>query len=487
MKLKQGTQLQGGRYRIEKVLGQGGFGITYLGVQTSLDDKVAIKEFFMKDLCNRDANTSNVSVGSVGSRELVDGFRNKFIKEARNIRKLKHNNIVSIIDVFEENGTAYYVMEYLPGGNLKTMVDENGALDENTAIAYIRDLAKALNEVHSNGLLHLDVKPANVMINRCGKAVLIDFGISKHYDECGAQTSSGLIGTSEGYAPLEQYEAASLKTFTPATDVYALGATLFFLLMGERPPKASDVMNLGLPIMSSNISSRVSEAIHLAMNPVVRQRPQSIDEFLSLLEGTGVKKDYSSDSNDKTQGYEGEETGVYNLTITEQVPEKPTNIIVASEYERKTKWMDFTEFKDLHKGVVAWMRFKMFLVVLFSVFLIYYLCKRTYLHVIKDIEDTSSRFKIVRSKRMRYGLTRWGYAGARSLIRMKYDRISRINDDTFICCRNGMYGIYNATKKKMVIPVKCESINVEEGKIIALKDGVVSIFNDRGYRVVENS
>ena len=143
MNLKAGSQLQGGRYRIEKVLGQGGFGITYLGVQTSLDDKVAIKEFFMKELCNRDAGTSNVSVGSVGSRELVDGFRKKFTKEARNIRKLKHHNIVSIIDVFEENGTAYYVMEYFEGGNLKELVEKHGPLDEEAAVVCIRQLANA--------------------------------------------------------------------------------------------------------------------------------------------------------------------------------------------------------------------------------------------------------------------------------------------------------------------------------------------------------
>lgn len=110
MNLREGALLQSGRYRIERVLGQGGFGITYLAKQTSLLRDVAIKEFFMRELCDRNYATSQVSVGSVGSREIVERFRNKFIKEAQNIARLKHRNIVSVIDIFEENGTygGYY-------------------------------------------------------------------------------------------------------------------------------------------------------------------------------------------------------------------------------------------------------------------------------------------------------------------------------------------------------------------------------------------
>ena len=495
MELKHGSQLQGGRYRIEKVLGQGGFGITYLGVQTSLDDKVAIKEFFMKDLCNRDADTSHVSVGSVGSRELVDGFRRKFIKEARNIRKLKHGNIVSIIDVFEENGTAYYVMEYLDGGNLKDFVEKNGALDEAVAVAYVGQLASALEKVHSNGLLHLDIKPANVMLNESGEAVLIDFGISKHYDEGGAQTSSGLVGTSEGYAPLEQYEAASLKTFTPATDIYALGATLFFLLTGTRPPKASDVMNIGLPALPSKVSSGVRKAVEDAMNPVVRMRPQSISEFLKLLDSAGGSMSVKPIDTGETL-VATEESKVIESPIVEPLSKELQSVASALTKEEKVKWMDFVEFKDAHRSVVAWMRFKTVLVCLlvanpFVLFIlpiviaVYYFCNRAYLRVIKDIEDTGSIFKIVRGENMYMGLTRWREKGARSLLRIKYDNISRINDDTFICSRNGLSGVYNATKRKMFVPVEFESIELKGDRLHATKEGVVSVFTDKGYRVVE--
>ena len=495
MNLKQGTQLQGGRYRIEKVLGQGGFGITYLAEQTSLNDKVAIKEFFMKELCDRDSETMGVSIGSSGSRELVERFREKFVKEARNIRKLKHRYIVSIIDVFEENGTAYYVMEYLGGGNLKSLVDNRGPLAEATAVSYIRQVTDALGEVHANGMLHLDVKPANIMLDRRGNAVLIDFGISKNYDEGGSQTSSGLTGTSEGYAPLEQYEAASLKTFTPATDIYALGATLFFLLTGQRPPKASEVMNIGLPALPSKVSSCVRKAVEDAMNPVVRMRPQSISEFLKLLDSAGGSVSVKPIDIGETLVAK-EESTVIEAPIVEPLSKEPQSVASAQVREEKVKWMDFAEFKDAHRSVVAWMRFKTVLVCLLVanpsiefvfpiVIAVYYFCNRAYLRVIKDIEDTGSIFKIVRGENMYMGLTRWREKGARSLLRIKYDNISRINDDTFVCTSNGLSGVYNAAKRKMVVPVKCESIEVKNNRIHATCGGVVTVYTDHGYRVVE--
>ena len=292
MHLQAGALLKNGEYKIEKVLGQGGFGITYLAEQISLGRKVALKEFFMEGLCNRDVATSHVSVPSVGSKKLVERFKQKFIKEARMIASFDNNHIISIYDVFEENGTAYYVMEYLGSKSLSAIVNEQGIMSETLAMKYIRQVADALAEVHANNLLHLDVKPANIMLNKKGEAVLIDFGISKHYDEAGNQTSSALIGTSEGYAPIEQYEAGALDSFTPATDIYALGATLFFLLTGTRPPKAGDVMNDGLPELPSEISQTASCAITAAMQPRRKDRPQSIAEFLCLVE-SGKMQDES--------------------------------------------------------------------------------------------------------------------------------------------------------------------------------------------------
>ncbi len=283
MKLKEGTLLQGGRYRIDRVLGQGGFGITYLGEHVMLGNKLAIKEFFMKDLCNRDAETSGVSVGSEGSREIVERFRMKFIKEARSIYRLKHKHIIHVIDVFEENGTAYYVMEYIGGGSLADKV-RTGVLPETDAVRYIRQVASALEYVHSKSVMHLDVKPANILLDEKDNAVLIDFGLAKQYDNEGHQTSTTPVGISHGYAPLEQYRRGGVSTFSPATDIYSLGATLYKLVTGLTPPEASDVYDDGLPPMPETISVTVREAIEKAMQPRRKERPQSIAEFLFLLD-----------------------------------------------------------------------------------------------------------------------------------------------------------------------------------------------------------
>ena len=284
MHLNPGTLLQGGKYRIEKVLGQGGFGITYLAVQTVLNRKVAVKEFFMKEHCNRDESSSCVSVPSLGSKELVEKFRAKFIKEAQTIADMDNTHIVRIHDVFEENGTAYYVMEYISGGSLSERIP-SGGLPESEALRYIRQVADALSYIHAKNILHLDVKPSNVLFRENGEAVLIDFGISKHYDEAGgSQTSSTPVGVSEGYAPTEQYENEGVASFSASTDVYALGATLYCLLCGSRPPKASIVLNDGLLPLPRTVTASVCEAIEKAMSPKRKDRPQSIAEFMALLD-----------------------------------------------------------------------------------------------------------------------------------------------------------------------------------------------------------
>ena len=323
MQLKQGSLLKRGEYRIEKVIGQGGFGITYLAEQTSLGRKVAVKEFFMKEHCNRESDTLQVSVPSVGSRELVERYRQKFMKEARLIASFDNGNITRIYDVFEDNGTAYYVMEYLEGKSLKAIVEEEGPLAEDVALGYIRQIAGALREIHGSNLLHLDVKPANIMLNKKGEAVLIDFGISKHYDENGAQTSSASIGISEGYAPLEQYDAGIMKAFAPTTDIYAVGATLFFLLTGKRPPKASEVMNFGLPELPARISSITRQTVTAAMQPVVRMRPQSIDEFLDKLKG----------ENGNLRGHNGETRAGIEQPMKKTVGSENSDDVVTPPFE----------------------------------------------------------------------------------------------------------------------------------------------------------
>ena len=281
MELKKGEQLQGGKYKIIRVLGQGGFGITYEAEQVSLNRVVAIKEFFMKDCCERAAGSSHMTVGTGIQQILVKKFRDKFIKEVKLMASMNHRNIVRVFDVFEENGTAYYVMEKLSGGSLASLVQQNGPLPEKQAEIYIRQIAEALSYIHAYNTVHLDVKPSNILMNAEGDAVLIDFGTSKHYDEIGDQTSTTPVGFSRGFAPLEQYRDGDVSQFKPSTDIYALGATLYFMVTGSVPPEASVVYEEGLAVPTS-VSERMRNVITKSMCPRRIDRPQDIQGFKEL-------------------------------------------------------------------------------------------------------------------------------------------------------------------------------------------------------------
>ena len=286
--LAAGTELKGGDYRIISTLGRGGFGVTYLAEQTGMQRKVCIKEFFPKDYYRRDEDTSHVVLEADSFGPMMERFKDKFLKEARTIARFKHPNIIAIYDIFEENDTAYYVMEYIEGRSLKSLVVANGALGERDAVGYITQVASALEYVHSRNTVHLDVKPDNVMLSdEDGSAVLIDFGLSKHYDGAGEQTSTTPVGISRGYAPMEQYQTAGVTTFRPATDIYSLGATLFTLVTGAVPPEASVVNEEGLPTLPKSLSAGVRSAIERSMQSRIKDRPQTITEFMSLLNGGG--------------------------------------------------------------------------------------------------------------------------------------------------------------------------------------------------------
>ena len=282
--LKTNTVLQNGKYRIEGVLGQGGFGITYLASQVALNRKVTIKEFFMKELCNRDEQTSQVSVPSMGSVDTVARFRAKFVKEAQTIAALNNPHIIHIHDIFEENGTAYYVMDYLSGGSLSDLVQRNGILAEATALGYIRQVADALSYIHARNINHLDIKPSNVLIDGNGNAVVIDFGLSKRYDETGSQTSTTPVGISHGFAPLEQYQPGGVSTFSPTTDIYSLGATLYKLLSGQTPPNATALLDADLDLSRLSASPSTKAAIAAAMQPKRKGRPQTVEAFIAMLD-----------------------------------------------------------------------------------------------------------------------------------------------------------------------------------------------------------
>ena len=288
--LPVGSTLMQGKYRIVAVLGQGGFGITYKGEHTMLGTTVAIKEFFMKGACERDENSTHVTTSQSNS-ELASRFRTKFLKEAKTLAALKHPNIIRVFDVFEDNGTAYYVMDYIEGNNLSDIVEGKGRLSEPLALKYICQVANALDYLHQKKLLHLDVKPANILLDKnTGNAILIDFGVSKQYDQDGQQTSTTPPAISKGYSPVEQYaQGSNVKTFSPATDIYSLAATLYKLVTGNTPPESNLLLNEDeqLPPYPSNVSETTRNAIAECLQ-TRKKRPQSISEFLQLLDSEPI-------------------------------------------------------------------------------------------------------------------------------------------------------------------------------------------------------
>ncbi len=287
--LRSGVELQGGRYRIISTLGRGGFGITYLAEQVNVRRKVCIKEFFPKAYYKRDGDSGAITLSSDGFAELMSKFKDKFIKEAYTIAELDHPNIIRIHDVFEENSTAYYVMEYIDGESLQSKVNSSGAMAESAAHEYIKQVAAALDHVHSQQIMHLDVKPGNVMVRaKDNRAILIDFGLSKHYDaESGDATSTTIVGVSHGYAPMEQYKEGGISSFSPSTDIYSLGATLYFLVVGKTPPSADVVGEDGIGALPSGLSRGTRSAIERAMQHRRKDRSQNIADFLALLGGKG--------------------------------------------------------------------------------------------------------------------------------------------------------------------------------------------------------
>lgn len=283
--LRPGALLRHNTYRIERVLGQGGFGITYLATDLNLERKVAIKEFFPKDYCGREGSTSQITLGTQSATEFVNKLKAKFLKEARNIARFDHPGIIKIHAAFEENNTAYYVMDYIEGESLSEMVKGSGPISPERAADYIEKVGDALEYVHKHKINHLDIKPANIMVRFSdNRPILIDFGLSKQYDSSGNQTSTTPTGISHGFAPMEQYNAAGVREFSPQTDLYSLAATLFYILSGVVPPQAITLVEEPLTF-PDRIPASMRAAIAKAMSPMRRMRHETIKEFVAEIAG----------------------------------------------------------------------------------------------------------------------------------------------------------------------------------------------------------
>ena len=305
--LPVGTVLRsksGREYKITGVLGAGGFGITYKAVGKVVINKetnysqvatFAIKEFFMKG-CSRGADKAGVLCSSSLRDDMETGI-DDFRKEAGVLMKLNgaSPHIVMVNEQFEANGTWYYVMDYLDGKSLQAYVDAAGGrgLPEQEALSLLLPVARAVALLHEHRLLHLDIKPDNIMLKHdplddTVTPVLIDFGLAKHFDKKGRPTSRLIArGATEGYAPLEQY--GEITGFSPAMDVYALGATLFFLLTGKEPVRAYEIFSMSVSTflqknLPEGVSQSVRTVIERAMQPNVNDRTRTVEEFIAGLE-----------------------------------------------------------------------------------------------------------------------------------------------------------------------------------------------------------
>ena len=364
MTLQQDYTLQDGNYRILKVLGQGGFGITYLAIQVRLDRKVAIKEFFMKNFCERNETTRQVTLGTAGSREIVNSCRKKFLKEAKHIALLDHPNIIRIIDVFDENSTSYYVMEYIEGGSLENKLGTTG-LSMSEATRYIFQVAETLKYIHKKNIAHLDIKPSNIMLNGNDEIVLIDFGVSKQYDfSTGEQTSVSPVGCSSGYAPLEQYEPDGVKDFSPQTDIYSLGATYFKLLTGITPLKASEITKgfLQENLKAKGVPTAVISIICKSMEKLKENRFSDVSSFIEGLNSISLHVDESSDKKDENIAYKLYEEGTAVMPSQEEIDNWVKNII-SSEYNTgryKSAFEHFSEYAKMGNATAQYYLGKMY-------------------------------------------------------------------------------------------------------------------------------
>lgn len=292
--LQPGTTLKNGKYTINKILGQGSFGITYLAAtkipmqgdfgKMDVDVKVAIKEFFMADLNSRSGDGTSLEKTD---SSIVKKYAKKFYTEAENLAKLNHPNIVKVLEVFNENNTSYYVMEYIEGETLDDYIKRNGKIGEEEARLITLDICGALRHMHDHHMLHLDLKPKNVMRDQNGKIYLIDFGLAKQYNENGEPESSTTLGLgTRGYAPVEQMKYKSDGTMPATLDVYALGASLFKMLTGQVPPESSDVLNEGLPmnlLQNAGVSQDMIGVVEKAMAPLKKNRYQNVGELIDAL------------------------------------------------------------------------------------------------------------------------------------------------------------------------------------------------------------
>lgn len=278
--LPLGTLLKNGEYQIGKLLGKpGGFGLTYLGFNIQLETKVAIKEYLPLQIAGRGSGSSSVSVHTVDNTDVFEYGLKSFLDEARTLAQLRHDNIVRVHSFFQENNTAYMVMEYLEGQNLAEYLAKVGKVTAPDAVALFLPILEALDYIHQKNILHRDIKPANIYLTEEGKAILLDFGSARQAVQEKSQTLTAIL--TPGFAPWEQYHRKGKQG--PWTDVYACAATMYFMVTGVLPPDGAEraiednIEPIGTLIKDFDAS--ISQAITRGLAVRIEDRTANAVEF----------------------------------------------------------------------------------------------------------------------------------------------------------------------------------------------------------------
>ena len=271
-------------YRIEHVLGQGGFGITYLGTDTHLGRQVAIKEYYPREWATRNNTFTICATGGVDDRRDFDWGLNRFLKEAQLLARFEHPNIIAVRRFFKANGTAYLVMDYCDGRPLDEIIKSSGALSQEQLERIWYPLLDGLEQVHRIGFLHRDIKPANLYIRADGSPVLLDFGSA--ILENAQHTRGVTVMVADGYAPMEQYDGDGIQG--PFTDIYGLAATLYRAVTGEKPQASpgrsiNDRIEPAVKKAKGRFAENLLAAIDSGMALRPEDRPQNVAQWRAML------------------------------------------------------------------------------------------------------------------------------------------------------------------------------------------------------------
>jgi serine/threonine protein kinase len=291
--LSEGQTIQW--YRVEEVLGRGGFGITYLATDNNLEHRVAIKEYLPTTFVERRSDKSLVPSSAAAETQFREGLA-RFLSEARTLVKFRHKNIVRVMAVFEANNTAYLVMEYEEGERFKEAVSRAGGADESTLKSLLLNIIDGLEQVHQHGFIHRDIKPVNIIIRHDGSPVLLDFGASRVVNRDNAAPPTSFV--SAGFTPLEQYQEGAGMELGPWTDIYSLAATVYYAISGQTPvsavsrlasfvKKSPDPLVPATEVGHGRYSEPFLEAIDWALQFKIADRPQTLAQWRQAIEHTG--------------------------------------------------------------------------------------------------------------------------------------------------------------------------------------------------------